>query len=202
MRSLRVTTFAVCLAVLMGGSATAAERTFKVGGDEKNTNITFQSEADFEMILGHSNSASGTVVADLEGGTGRIEIRVPVASLDTGIELRNKHIQSGDWLDAKKSPELRFVSTSARRIEGNTWQIDGDFTCHGVTKPITLRAEVRPIAAEAAKAAGLGKGEWLRVTAPFDVRLSDHGVQIPQKIAGRVNDTWKVTLSLFLNAEG
>jgi len=179
----------------------AAERSYAVGGEGKNSNITFESETDFETILGHTNTASGTVIADLEAGTGSVDVRVPVATLDTGIELRNKHLQSSDWLDAKKNPEMRFQSHSARKLEDGSWEIAGDFTLHGVSKPITVRAQVKPIPAEAAKAAGLGKGDWLRVSAPFEVKLSEHGVEVPSKVAGRVSDTWKVKLNLFVNAQ-
>lgn len=186
--------------LLQVAAAAATERTFAAGGDDKNTNITFESETDFETILGRTHTVTGQVVADLEAGTASVEVRVPVVSLDTGIELRNKHLQSGDWLDAKKNPEIRFVSTTARQLEDGSWEIAGDFTLRGVTKPITVRARVKPIPAEAAKAAGLGKGDWLRVSVPFEVQLSDHGLAVPQKVAGRVSDTWKVKLNLFVNA--
>ncbi len=141
------------------------------------------------------------MVADLEAGTASVEVRVPVATLDTGIELRNKHLQSSDWLDAKKNPELSFVSRSARKLDDGSWEIAGDFSLHGVTQPLTIRAQVKPIPAEAAKAAGLGKGDWLRVATPFEVKLSDFGVQVPGKVAGRVSDVWKVKLNLFVNAK-
>lgn len=186
--------------LLQVAAAAATERTFAAGGDDKNTNITFESETDFETILGRTHTVMGQVVADFEAGTASVEVRVPVVSLDTGIELRNKHLQSGDWLDAKKNPEIRFVSTTARQLEDGSWEIAGDFTLRGVTKPITVRARVKPIPAEAAKAAGLGKGDWLRVSVPFEVQLSDHGLAVPQKVAGRVSDTWKVKLNLFVNA--
>jgi len=188
--------------LLSAGASSAAERTFAVGGEDKNSNITFESETDFETILGHTNTATGQVVADLDAGTASIDVRVPVASLDTGIELRNKHLQSSDWLDAKKSPEIRFVSRSARKLEDGAWEIAGDFSLRGATKALTVRAQVKPIPAEAAKAAGLGKGDWLRVSAPFEVKLSDFGLEVPQKVAGRVSDTWKVKLNLFVNAQG
>ena len=200
-RSLIFASFALA-ALLQLRPAAAADRTFTIGGDGKNSNITFESETDFETILGHTNTASGTVIADLEAGTGSVDVRVPVATLDTGIELRNKHLQSGDWLDAKKAPELRFVSRSARKLDDGSWEIAGDFTLHGVSAPLTVHAQVKPIPAEAAKAAGLGKGDWLRVSAPFDVKLSTHGVEVPSKVAGRVSDTWKVKLNLFVNAKG
>ena len=199
-RSLALSYFALA-GLLQVGVATAGERTFAVGGEDKNSNITFESETDFETILGHTNTASGTVAADLEAGTGSVDVRVPVASLDTGIALRNKHLQSSEWLDAKRNPDLRFVSQSVRKLDDGSWEIAGDLTLHGVAKPLTVRAQVRPIPAEAAKAAGLGKGDWLRVSVPFEVRLSDHGVEVPSKVAGRVSDTWKVKLNLFVNAQ-
>lgn len=193
----------VATVLLFSPLATAAtERTFVVGGDGKNTNITFESETDFETILGHSNVASGEVVADLEAGTGRLDVRVPVSSLDTGIDLRNKHVQSSDWLDAKKFPDLRLVSHSARKLNDGSWEIAGEFSLHGVTKPLTFRAQVKPIPAETAKAAGLGKGEWLRVTAPFEVKLSDFGIVVPEKVAGRVSDSWRIKLNLFVGSKG
>ena len=200
--------FAGLLAVIAGGAggaggtASAAERTYTVGGDEKNSNVTFESETDFETILGHTNTATGVVVGDLEAGTGRVDVRVPLASLDTGIELRNKHLQSSDWLNAKKFPEIQFVSRSVRKLDDGSWEIDGEFTLHGVAKPLTVKAQVRPIPAAAAKAAGLGKGEWLRISAPFEVKLSDHGVSVPKMVAGRVSDLWKVKLNLFVNDKG
>ncbi len=188
-------------AIVAAAPVAAAERAFTVGGDDKNTNITFESETDFETILGRTNSASGSVVADLEAGSGSVDVRVPVASLDTGIALRNKHLQSGDWLDAKKHPEIRFVSRSVRKLADGAWELEGDFSLHGASQPVTVRAQVRPIPAEAAKAAGLGKGDWLRVSAPFELKLSDFGIAVPQKVAGRVSDVWKVKLSLFVNAK-
>lgn len=199
-RSLIPSAFALA-GLLQVGAAVAAERTFVVGGENKNSNITFESETDFETILGHTNTASGQVVADLEAGTASVDVQVPVATLDTGIELRNKHLQSGDWLDAKQNPDLRFVSRSARKLDDGSWEIAGDFSLHGVTKPLTIRAQVKPIPADAAKAAGLGKGDWLRVATPFELQLSDFGIEVPSKVAGRVSDIWKVKLNLFVNAK-
>lgn len=198
-----VTFSVVVLASLFAsGAAMASDRTFTIGGEDKNNNITFQSESDFETILGHSNTASGRVVVDFDAGTGSVDVHVPAASLDTGIELRNKHLQSSDWLDAKKFPEVRFVTRSASKAGDGLWDLVGDFSVHGVPTPMTVRAKVKPIPSEAAKAAGLGKGEWLRVSTSFEVKLSDHGVAVPSKLAGRVSDLWTVKINLFVNAKG
>ena len=68
---------------------------------------------------------------------------------------------------------------------------------HGQSRELTTIVDVRPIPASVAKQAGLGKGDWIRITAPFEVKLSEYGVKIPKKPAQRVNDTWKVKVQVF-----
>jgi len=72
-------------------------------------------------------------------------------------------------------------------------EVTGTFSMHGESRELSTIVEVRPIPADVAKQAGLGKG--IRVSAPFEVKLSDFGVAIPKKSAQRVNDTWKVNLT-------
>jgi len=180
----------------------AAEQTYRFGVNEQNTNITFESETDFETILGSTRELSGSVQVDFESGTAKTNLEVPVKSLRTGIDLRDHHLQSGMWLNAKKFPTLSFQSSSAKKVDDNHWEITGTFSMHGESKEITITAEVRSIPASVAKSAGLGKGEWIRVVAPFELKLSDFGVKIPKKPAQRVNDTWKVRIQAFATTAG
>jgi polyisoprenoid-binding protein YceI len=46
-----------------------------------------------------------------------------------------------DWLDAKKFPEIKFVSTGVTMTAPDSAEIVGDLTLHGVTKPVTLKAK-------------------------------------------------------------
>ncbi len=68
---------------------------------------------------------------------------------------------------------------------------------HGESRELSTIVEVRPIPAAVAKKAGLGKGDWIRITAPFEVKLSEFGVVIPKKPAQRVNDSWTVKIQAF-----
>ena len=68
---------------------------------------------------------------------------------------------------------------------------------HGESHELSTIVDVRPIPADVAKNAGLGKGDWIRITAPFEVQLSEFGVVIPKKPAQRVNDTWTVMVQAF-----
>ena len=68
---------------------------------------------------------------------------------------------------------------------------------HGVSRPITVTADVREIPAAAAKKAGLEAGDWVRVSVPFQVKLSDYGVTIPEMASAKVNDIWQVQVQAF-----
>jgi polyisoprenoid-binding protein YceI len=185
------------LIVLATGSAMADPTVYHLGSASQRTNITFASETAFESILGVTQQIGGRVVADLEKGTGSVEIEIPVASLRTGIDLRDEHLRSPMWLDASSHPQIRFESKSARRVRGDEWLIRGTVTLHGVSRELELEANVRPIPAAAAKAAGLEAGDWLRVTAPFTVRLSEFGVKVPEMAAAKVSDEWNVRIVAF-----
>jgi len=60
------------------------------------------------------------------------------ASINTGVEKRNDHLKSADFFDAAANPELTFKSTGVKKVSDGKYQLTGDLTLHGVTKPVTL----------------------------------------------------------------
>jgi polyisoprenoid-binding protein YceI len=170
--------------------------TYRFEGGQ-NVNITFQSETALETVFGTTSELLGIVEADLEAGTARVDLSVPVASLRTGIELRDEHLRSAAWLDAARYPEIRFASDQARRDKNRRWSIQGQFTLHGITRNLDVTAEVRQVPAAAAAKAGLADGEWIRITVPFQVRLADFGIRIPESAMGKVSEIWDVRIQAF-----
>jgi polyisoprenoid-binding protein YceI len=79
-----------------------------------------------------------------------------------------------------------------KKTSDSKYEVTGMFEMHGVAKEITVTADVRMIPADLAKQAGLEPGEWIKISAPFEVKLSDYEVTIPDFAAAKVNDTWKV----------
>ena len=70
-----------------------------------------------------------------------VEAHIDASSIETGMEARDAHLRSADFLDALVYPELVFRSTHIER-KGDGYKIDGDLTIRGETRPVTLEAEI------------------------------------------------------------
>jgi polyisoprenoid-binding protein YceI len=71
------------------------------------------------------------------GETPSIEGTVDASSITTFDETRDGHLQSPDFFDTGRYPELRFASTAVE-TRGEKLIVEGDLTIRGVTKPVTL----------------------------------------------------------------
>jgi polyisoprenoid-binding protein YceI len=76
-----------------------------------------------------------------EGETGRITGSARVASVQVKDENLEAHLQSPDFFDAERHPELRFESTDIRRF-GDEVSVHGDITIKGVTRPVELTGTI------------------------------------------------------------
>jgi polyisoprenoid-binding protein YceI len=83
----------------------------------------------------------GTVTLEKHESTAaRVEAVIESASIDTGIEARDKHLKSADFFDVAKYPEIRFVSTKVSPMKDGKFVMTGDLTLHGITRPVQLDA--------------------------------------------------------------
>ena len=71
---------------------------------------------------------------------------IDASSIDTGMEARDAHLRGADFFDAETYPQLTFRSTSILR-SGDGYRIDGELTMHGVTRPVSLDAEIGGVVA-------------------------------------------------------
>jgi polyisoprenoid-binding protein YceI len=76
-----------------------------------------------------------------EGTLERVEGKVDVASIDVRDEQLAGHLQSEDFFDAANHPSIAFASTGVRQVEDG-YELDGELTIRGVTKPVTLAVEI------------------------------------------------------------
>ena len=181
----------LALALAAPTAAQAEEYSFDV--HEKFVNISFISEMDVEDILGTSNVIKGSV--DLTKGSFKFE--VPVASLKTGIDMRDEHLRSEMWLDAKNNPNLVFEGTKIDDLGGGKYKVTGKFYARGQAKDISIVLNAKKISADKASKVGLGDNGAVRVRGEFTLKLSDFGIKVPGMAAAKVNDEWTVRVSLF-----
>jgi polyisoprenoid-binding protein YceI len=66
------------------------------------------------------------------------EVIIKVASIDTHQAQRDEHLRTGDFFDVASYPEISFTSTAAEPAGDDTYQLTGDLTIKGVTKPVTI----------------------------------------------------------------
>lgn len=86
-------------------------------------------------VKGRAPVVRGTI----EGGDQpSLEGTVDVSSITTFDESRDGHLQSPEFFDVERYPELTFTS-SAIAVEGDRLRVDGELTIKGITKPVTLR---------------------------------------------------------------
>ena len=86
----------------------AAEKTYKVGAGRASQQIaTIESVTDFETFTGTTHKVTGTVKFDKAKGTMTGKIIVDVASIKTGIDLRDEHMQGAMWMNGDQEQALQ-----------------------------------------------------------------------------------------------
>lgn len=169
----------------------------------------FVSEAPSEKITGTAEGVTGSFTLDaanLEATKGKIE--VAVKSMTTAMSKRDEHMYGPMWLGADEFPTITFnleslkdikVSASEGRYQAKA-TATGQFTLHGVTKPLTAEVNLTflPASAETAKRAS---GNLVLVNAMFTVALKDFNIAGKAGIVGKsVGEVIQLSVSLYANS--
>ena len=104
------------------------------------------SNVSFEIVYSGVNTFRGSLTdfqATLAGGeTPTLEGSAKVASIDVKDEQLNGHLQTPDFFDAERNPEISFKATELRRSEDGTVTGSGELTLKGVTAPVQLTGKI------------------------------------------------------------
>lgn len=93
-------------------------------------------------VRGSFSGVKGTVEYDSENpSAGSIEAEIDAATLNTNDAQRDAHVKSADFLDAAQFPAFTFRSTNVKKTGDGEFDVTGNLTIHGVTKPVTLKVE-------------------------------------------------------------
>jgi polyisoprenoid-binding protein YceI len=89
-------------------------------------------------VMGRFNTMDGTFVVDPANLTeSKVEFSADIASIDTAIPARDKHLRSADFFEADKFPKLTFKGTKIEK-RGDGYVINGDLTIKGKSKAISI----------------------------------------------------------------
>ena len=92
-------------------------------------------------VRGRFKQFTGSVELDGRGYAQAIRTSLDAASIDTGVEQRDAHLRSPDFLDAERHPTLTFESTAIRPGQDGTLHVTGDLTIRGQTQPVAFTVE-------------------------------------------------------------
>ena len=116
--------------------------TYKI--DEMHSDITFKVK---HLMISSVTGSFANFDANLEAqkedfSDAKISFTADIASITTGNNQRDSHLKSEDFFDVAKYPTLNFLSTSINKTDDdNVYELIGDLTIKGVTKPIILTVE-------------------------------------------------------------
>lgn len=191
--------FSIVLMFLISISLSA--QTFNTESKDARNQASFISDAPFEKIVGLSSGLDATVMINIDDiiNSPKGMVKVPISNIKTGIDLRDEHLRSKDWLNAEKYPFAEFHlngiknPSSNKLIDGQKVKVTliGTFSVHGISKNIEVPAELR-FFKETEKTKVRTAGNLLVANTEFNINLSDYGVQIPTMVVGKVNEDIKI----------
>ncbi len=142
--------------------------------DKKGMHASIQfkiSHLGYSWLWGRFNDFNGSFSYDKnKPEDSKVEVTINTRSVDSNHAERDKHLRGKDLLNVDKYPTARFISSSFVQKNDGTGQLKGDFTLHGITKPITIETQY----------IGAGKDPWGGYRIGFEgttrIALSDFGI--------------------------
>ncbi len=155
----------------------AAGQEYHVDRDADN-DVRFTSRAPIEEVVGVTDRIDGYVLLNgprLEAGSAtegtQLYLEVDLASLDTGLGLRNRHMRN-NYLEVEEFP-YAFFDATIERVEATAAGVfrvmaRGVMNIHGVERSVDIPCDV------------VERGAGYRVQCVFNVLLSDFDIEIPK----------------------
>ncbi|MFL6196111.1 MAG: YceI family protein [Thermoanaerobaculia bacterium] len=127
----------LALSLLLPTLAAAEPAVYKVDADHSGVNFSIRHFV--SNVSGRFRDFDGVVRFDRQNpAASSVELRVTAASIDTANNDRDEHLRSKDFFEVEKFPALTFTSNKVVAKDGDTFEVTGNLTMHGVTRQITF----------------------------------------------------------------
>ncbi len=129
----------IAAATLAAGAAQAQSATYAI--DPNHTYATFEiGHFGTSTNRGRWDKKEGTVQLDKAAKSGKVELTIDVASINTGSAAFDKHLRGPDFFDVEKHPSAKFVADKFTFNGDKVSEVSGTLTLMGKTNPVTLKA--------------------------------------------------------------
>jgi polyisoprenoid-binding protein YceI len=179
------------------GAAVVAPLDFDFKDPKGVNNITFKLDAPLEAISGSADGISGRVTFD-PGNPAATKGRIVMASnsLTLPNPMQKEHMQSDQWLDVAKHPEIAFDVKELKNVktEGDVTSavVAGTFTLKGVTRELNMPVKFTYLKDKLGSRIPNLKGDLLVLRASFSIRRGDFNImagQVEDKVANAIDLT-------------
>jgi polyisoprenoid-binding protein YceI len=128
----------------MSETTTTTVQTGDYKVDASHTRIGFVARhAMVTKVRGAFKEFEGEGFFDAEDPTAsKLHLTIKAASIDTGNADRDAHLRSNDFFEMDTYPEITFTSTSVEKVDDERYEVTGDLTLKGVTRPLTIPFEL------------------------------------------------------------
>ena len=174
----------VLFTLLIPAAAIAAPAKYQPQGGK--VEVLAVGKPQFIKIRGKGGAPNGELQVEGKKAKGKFEFEL--ATLDTGINLRNEHMRD-KYLEVKQHPKAKLEIESLELKEDfksaspkiSETPFNGKLTLHGVTNPVSGKFKV---------------GEKRDVNADFKIKLSDYKIDIPKYLGVTVADEVDVQVEI------
>ncbi len=166
------------LAAALAFPAMAATTTWQIDPNHANAQF-FVKHLGISTVQGEFTKVNGTITIDDSDITkSTVDVTIPSDTVYTRVAMRDNDLKSEHFLDVAQYPTITFKSTKITKTGDDTYDVTGDLTIRGVTKPVTLKVSdlSKPIQA---------MGGWREgVSATTDINRQDFGVAADPGMVG------------------
>jgi polyisoprenoid-binding protein YceI len=174
-------------ALLATSSMALAADTYKIDAAHSSANFSVK-HLGISTVHGRFTDVSGTILFDEKvPENSSVTAVIKTASVNTDNATRDKHLNTPEFFDTAKYPEMKFQSTSVRKVGGDKYVAVGNLTIRDVSKPVEI-----PFTLSAGK--GMKGEARLGVEGTFEVNRFDYHVSYDPSGMGVGKDV-KVELS-------
>ena len=90
-------------------------------------------------VRGHFKNVHGTLEFDPDNSrNSSVEVRIDAKGIWTGVQERDDHLRSADFLDVEHHPEITFTGKQVEVVGEHDYALTGALTIRGVTRQATL----------------------------------------------------------------